>query len=91
MRSLIVTLGLMVALALVLGASALAAPPLAPAATCIWNGTTGNWSDSTRWSCLAVPGENDTATIGNGTVDITGSVTVQNLILSGEPCRAAQI
>ena len=71
------------ALVLTLEASVLAAPPHAPAATCIWNNSTGNWSDSARWSCGIVPGPGDTATINSGTVNITASVTVQTLILNG--------
>jgi hypothetical protein len=48
MRPLILALSMVVVLALMSGAGAIAAPPQAPASTCTWNGSTGNWSDSTR-------------------------------------------
>lgn len=90
MRSLTLTLGLTVALVLIVSASVLAASPHAPAATCVWDNSSGNWSDAAHWSCAAVPGENDTATINGGTVNITGSVTVQTLILSGGTLQGSE-
>jgi hypothetical protein len=68
-----------------LSGGALAAPnSVALAATCNWIGTTGNWSETTNWSCAAVPGSGDTAIIDNGgTVTLDMDVTVQSLTLSG--------
>lgn len=56
------------------------------AATCTWDGSTGNWSDTAHWSCGAVPGAGDTATIQNGTVtlDVDATVAVLNLRDSGQ-------
>jgi uncharacterized repeat protein (TIGR01451 family) len=82
MRALILTLGLIMVLALTLSPTVWAAPQ-APAATCIWNNSTGNWSDIARWSCGAVPGAGDTATINGGTVTVVQEVTVQGLTFTG--------
>ena len=54
----------------------------AQAATCTWDGTTGDWSDSTRWSCGAVPGVGDDAIINGGTVSVNSAATVDNLSLT---------
>ena len=83
MRSRILLLGSMIMLALTLSATVLAASPQAPSATCIWNNSTGNWSDSARWSCGAVPGAGDIATINGGTVTVDQEVTVQGLTFTG--------
>ena len=83
MRALRLILVLIAGLALILSAGALVALPQAPAATCVWDGSSGNWSEAAHWSCAAAPGENDTAIINSGTVNVTGSVTVQTLTLSG--------
>ncbi|HTP08782.1 MAG TPA: hypothetical protein VMP08_11050, partial [Anaerolineae bacterium] len=85
MRSKILILGLIILLALTVSASVLAASPQAPTATCIWNGTTGNWSDTTKWTGCGSgsPSTNDTAVISGGTVTIDQDVTVQGLTISG--------
>ncbi len=54
----------------------------APAANCTWVGGSGNWSDAGHWSCGAVPGAADTATIdGYPTVTLDMDVEVANLNL----------
>jgi hypothetical protein len=55
----------------------------AQAAICTWNGTTGNWNDSTRWSCGDVPGVGDEAVINNGSVSVTADAVVGTLTLAG--------
>ena len=61
-------------------AALLAAAPLAQAANCTWNTTTGNWALPGDWnSCGGVaPGTNDFATIG-----ATGIVTVNSSQAAG--------
>jgi uncharacterized repeat protein (TIGR01451 family) len=57
-----------------------------PSSICTWVGSTGNWSDTTKWTGCggAVPGSADTAIIDNGgTVTLDMDVTVQSLTLSG--------
>ena len=85
MRSKMFVLGLMLVLTLTVSASVLASSPHAPDATCVWNGSTGNWSDTARWTgCGGVaPGTNDTAVISGGTVTIDQDVTVQGLTING--------
>jgi hypothetical protein len=58
-------------------------PTTALAAICTWNGTSGNWSDAARWSCLSAPGPGDSAVINSGAVTLDVEVTVQGLTLSG--------
>jgi hypothetical protein len=55
----------------------------AQATVCTWNGTTGNWNDSTRWSCGDVPGVGDEAVINNGSVSVTADAVVGTLTLAG--------
>ncbi len=83
MRTLIVIVGSILVLVLLLSGIVLAAPAAAPSATCIWDGTTGNWSDTTKWSCGAVPGASDTATISDGTVTVDVDSTIQSLNFIG--------
>ncbi|MEO8812746.1 MAG: hypothetical protein ABI376_07535, partial [Caulobacteraceae bacterium] len=45
--------------ALALATAVLAAPQVAAAATCIWNGGTGTYTTSGDWSCGAIPGSAD--------------------------------
>ena len=44
-----------------------------PFATCTWDGTSGDWTNTAKWSCGAVPGPGDTATINGGTVRVIAS------------------
>jgi hypothetical protein len=53
------------------------------AATCTWIGTSGSWSDPTKWSCGAVPGAADDVEINSGTVTLDVSPTVMNMTLGG--------
>jgi len=53
------------------------------AATCTWNGTSGNWSDAAKWSCGSAPGAGDTAIINSGVVTLDADFTVHDLTLSG--------
>jgi hypothetical protein len=55
----------------------------AQAATCTWNGSSGNWNDPTKWGCGYVPGVGDEAIINNGTVSMTADAVVGELTLSG--------
>ncbi|HEY2710835.1 MAG TPA: hypothetical protein VGI95_22545, partial [Caulobacteraceae bacterium] len=59
--------------ALAVIAATLAGAPAASAAPCVWNGGTGAWSLGSNWSCNAVPGATDSATISvaNSEVDLT--------------------
>src|SRR5512143_4118885 len=82
MRSVILTLGLIVVLVFALSASALAAPQ-APAAVYTWNGGTGDWGTAINWTPNGIPGLTDTAVINNGTVNVTSNVTLQNFALNG--------
>jgi len=82
-KSTLVILTIVLMLVSIGSASLLAASPQAPAAACTWDGSTGNWSDSTRWSCGTVPGSSDEAIINSGSVTLDQEVTVQDLILSG--------
>ncbi|MGV0960380.1 MAG: autotransporter-associated beta strand repeat-containing protein [Limnohabitans sp.] len=47
------------------------------AATCTWNGVTGNWSVASNWSCGAVPSTNaaNTVVINSGNVQIGAAGT----------------
>ncbi|MHB9032628.1 MAG: beta strand repeat-containing protein [Anaerolineae bacterium] len=58
------------------------APGNALAANCVWDGSSGNWSDAARWSCAQVPGLGDDATINGGTVTLTADATVASLTLA---------
>ncbi len=54
------------------------------AAACTWDGTTGNWSDTTKWNCGHAPAAADSATIGGGTVTLdSAGVTVGDLTMTG--------
>ena len=48
-----------------------------------WNGGTGDWSASSKWTPDGVPVDGDSATIGTGTVTISGTETVGTLNLQG--------
>jgi hypothetical protein len=55
-----------------------------PPTVCTWNGTTGNWSDATKWSCGQVPTTNNNVVINSGTVTLDVSDrTIVDLTLSG--------
>jgi hypothetical protein len=56
----------------------------ASAANCVWNTSTGNWSTAGDWSCGAVPGSTDSATIsGTQTVIINSAQSTLNLTNAG--------
>lgn len=63
--------------------------PAALADTATWNGTSGNWSEATRWSTDPDSPNNDLTTydveFGAGTLtqDVAGGVTVDSLTWSG--------
>ncbi|MEW6304193.1 MAG: hypothetical protein AB1705_12020 [Verrucomicrobiota bacterium] len=57
--------------------------PLHAQTTYTWNGTTGSWSDTTRWSPNGLPGAGDTANIGSGTVTVGADTTIGTLNFSG--------
>ncbi|MEW6304194.1 MAG: hypothetical protein AB1705_12025 [Verrucomicrobiota bacterium] len=44
-----------------------------------WNGTTGSWTDSARWTPNGVPGAADTANISSGTVNVDTDTSVDTL------------
>jgi hypothetical protein len=50
--------------------------------TYTWNGTTGNWIDSTRWTPNGVPGAADTAIINSGSVTVSADTSVNTLNLT---------
>jgi uncharacterized repeat protein (TIGR01451 family) len=79
------SLVLRVILALALAAGWILLPGASPvqAATCTWDGSVGNWSETVHWSCGIAPGSDDTAIINAGAVNLYGDVTVQGLVLSG--------
>ncbi|MFZ1906205.1 MAG: hypothetical protein WAU56_12545, partial [Steroidobacteraceae bacterium] len=60
-------------------------PGLSQGATCTWTGPSGgDWGTSGDWSCSAVPGAADTATINSGsTVDISTSEAVLTFTNAG--------
>jgi uncharacterized repeat protein (TIGR01451 family) len=75
---------LIMIIGLLLSLSLFATPQKALAADCTWTGATGNWSETSNWSCGAVPGSSDAAIITNGgTVTLDMEVTVQDLTLGG--------
>jgi hypothetical protein len=53
--------------------------------TCIWNGGDGVWENAGNWSCNAIPGSGDDATIATAgsNVSVNSAVTVHDLTLSG--------
>ena len=55
----------------------------AQADICTWNGSSGNWNEPTKWSCVYVPGVGDEAVISSGTVNMTADAEVGELTLSG--------
>ena len=61
----------------------LALPTLASAATATWDGSTGAWSDSTKWSTGIAPGLGDMAVVNSGTVTVDSSKTVTRLTITG--------
>ena len=75
-------LPIMVSLALVAGLLGVVPAPRALAATC--NSTkTGNWSDTTVWSCAAVPGASDDVYIQSGhIITLTQNQSVRDLNLN---------
>ena len=66
------------------GGITLSAPLTASALNCTWNPATGNWSAAGDWSCAAVPGAADNATIAaTRTVTINTSQSILNLTNNG--------
>ncbi len=57
--------------------------------TSTWNGTSGNWSDATRWSTNPVfpnngNGGNDfNAVVGSGSLTVNQSITIEDLTFNG--------
>ncbi len=86
LRRLWVIVGAMLGLAVMAGVSQARGLNLqvvnVPNVACTWNGPTGNWNDSTKWSCGAVPGAADTAIVSSGTITLTADVTVNTLTFS---------
>ena len=66
-----------------LGLGVILVSPSAEADTCTWDGTTGNWNDSGKWSCAHEPGAGDNAVISSGVVNVTADATVDGLTLFG--------
>jgi hypothetical protein len=62
---------------------AVSCPRSAQAAECTWNGSSGNWNEADKWSCGAVPGPDDAATINSGTVTLTEDASAASLTLTG--------
>src|SRR5215467_2007356 len=54
-----------------------------PAATLVWVGGDGYWTNAANWTPAQVPGIGDTASIASGTITLTGDVGVQTLNLDG--------
>jgi hypothetical protein len=52
------------------------------AADCVWNGTIGDWTDTSKWTCGVVPDADDYVTINGGTVTLDSNVTVNSLTLT---------
>src|SRR5262245_26833911 len=52
---------------------------------CVWDGSTGNWTDTARWTSCggSFPAAADNATVSSGSVTLTGSQAVTNFNLSG--------
>jgi uncharacterized Zn-binding protein involved in type VI secretion len=75
-------ISMLVSVALVIGMATLSTPKPALAATC--NSTkSGNWNDSTVWSCGAVPGASDDVYIRSGDkVTLTQDESVRDLHLN---------
>ena len=48
-------------------------------AQCIWDGSTGNWSDATKWSCGHVPTATENVAIYGGTVTLDVAVSIADL------------
>lgn len=59
------------------------AMPAAPAATCQWNGASGDWHSAANWSCHTIPGNGDDVVIPGGAVSLNSPVTVHGLTLEG--------
>ena len=74
----------MIVWAMLLSTIALAAPRTTQAAgSCTWNGTSGSWSDITKWSCGQVPTSSDAVTIGfNKTITLDVAAAAQSLNVS---------
>lgn len=47
-----------------------------------WNGTTGLWSDATKWIPNGVPGAGDGATINGGTCTLDAAININLLTLT---------
>jgi len=76
----VVLVGILVSLS---GNNRVTSAPAPFFATCTWDGSSGTWTDSIRWSCGAVPGASDTAIVPSGTVTVPSAVTIANLQLTG--------
>ena len=48
-----------------------------------WNGTTGNWTEASRWTPNGIPGDLDTAIVSGGTVTLDSPITVNTYRHSG--------
>src|SRR5438132_14160146 len=49
----------------------------------VWDGTSGDWTVSSKWSPSGPPGLGDTAHINSGTVTLSTAVTLDLLSLTG--------
>ncbi|MEX0326558.1 MAG: hypothetical protein AB3N33_10785 [Puniceicoccaceae bacterium] len=48
-----------------------------------WNGGTGDWSNTGKWTPSGVPVDGDSATVNSGTVTLSGTETIGTLNLQG--------
>ena len=71
------------AAALALLGASLLLPHELRALSCTWDGSSNNWNTSGSWSCSAVPGPSDSATINSGTVTLEASHSVKDVTLTG--------
>jgi Metallo-peptidase family M12/Fibronectin type III domain len=58
---------------------------------CTWNGTTGNWSDASKWSCGHVPTAVDNVIVPSGTLTLDVSNAVINALTQNGGTIAANL
>ncbi|MFL9610187.1 PEP-CTERM sorting domain-containing protein [Methylobacillus sp. Pita2] len=54
-----------------------------------WNGSTGDWIDSSKWSGATVPGSTDNAIINSGEIYLSGDVHIDTLTLNNGLIRGS--